>query len=185
MDVDALKADPQHPIPIRGLTFVPVGEHGFQTPTGKYELWSTVLEKHPGLDPLPTYRDAAEAQGEGYPFRLVAGARLPWALHSRLHDVPWLRSLRPEPLAELNDGDAAALGVGAGDMIEITTAAGTLPVRAATTYTVKPGTVHLYHGYREADVNALVPAGYNDPYSGFPGYRSVPCAVRKKKEEAK
>ena len=52
--------------------------------------------------------------------------------------------------------------------------------QANPTFTVKPGTVHLYHGYREADVNSIVPPGYNDPYSGFPGYRSVPCALRRK-----
>ena len=46
--------------------------------------------------------------------------------------------------------------------------------------TVKPGTVHMYHGYREADVNRIIPPGHNDPYSGFPGYRSVRCAVVKK-----
>jgi hypothetical protein len=35
----------------------------------------------------------------------------------------------------------------------------------------------MYQGYREADVNAIVPPGHNDPYSGFPGYRSVRCNV--------
>ena len=41
----------------------------------------------------------------------------------------------------------------------------------------------LYHGYREADVNAIIPAGHNDPYSGFPGYRSVRCRVEKEAQE--
>ena len=40
----------------------------------------------------------------------------------------------------------------------------------------------MYHGYREADVNSIVPPGHNDPYSGFPGYRSVRCAVVKKED---
>lgn len=26
---------------------------------------------------------------------LITGGRIPNAVHSRLHDVPWLRSLRP------------------------------------------------------------------------------------------
>ena len=41
----------------------------------------------------------------------------------------------------------------------------------------------LYHGYRETDVNAIIPAGHNDPYSGFPGYRSVRCRVEKEAQE--
>ena len=175
-DIDWLKADRQHPHRLPGFVPIPAGAHGFHTPTGRFELWSTVIEKHPGLDPLPTYRETV--QGD-YPFVLVTGARLPNALHSRLHDVPWLRSLRPSALADINDADAEAMGVHAGDRIVIATAAGRLSVPANPTCIVKPGTVHLYHGYREADANALVPPGFADPYSGFPGYRSVPCTVRK------
>ncbi|MGM9615333.1 MAG: molybdopterin-dependent oxidoreductase [Oscillospiraceae bacterium] len=182
VDVDALKLDRQHPQKIEGLRVTPVGEHGFSTPTGKFELYSTVIEKHPGLDPLPTYRDSAEEGGERYPFRLVAGARLPFALHSRLHDVPWLRSLRPEPTAELNAGDAEKLGIAEGDRIRIVTRAGAISVLAHPTDTVLPGTVNMYHGYREADVNAIIPPGYNDPYSGFPGYRSARCALEKEEQ---
>ena len=181
IDVDALKAHSQFPQKLEGVKTIPVGEHGFGTPTGKFELWSTVIEQIPGLDPLPTWRDSVDTVDPArYPFRLVAGARLPNALHSRLHDVPWLRSLRPQPTADLNDGDAQALGISQGDAIELTTSAGTITVAANPTRTVKPGTVFLYHGYREADVNSIVPPGHNDPYSGFPGYRSVRCAVTRK-----
>ena len=184
VDIDNLKAHRQFPQKLEGVKVVPVGEHGFRTPTGKFELWSTVMEKHPGLDPLPTYRDSIDdADPEQYPFRLVAGARLPNALHSRLHDVPWLRSLRPQPTADLNDEDAAALGIRRGDTIELSTQIGAITVAANPTKTVKSGTVFLYHGYREADVNAIIPPGHNDPYSGFPGYRSVRCAVTKKEAE--
>ena len=103
------------PQKLEGVKTIPVGEHGFGTPTGKFELWSTVIEQIPGLDPLPTWRDSVDAVDPArYPFRLVAGARLPNALHSRLHDVPWLRSLRPQPTADLNDGDAQALGISQG-----------------------------------------------------------------------
>lgn len=184
VDVDFLKAHSQFPQKLEGVKVIPVGEHGFQTPTGKFELWSTVIEKHPGLDPLPTWRDSADdADPAQFPFRLVAGARLPNALHSRLHDVPWLRSLRPVPMADLNDQDAARLGVARGDLIRLSTSAGSLIVAANPTRRALPGTVWLYHGYREADVNAIIPAGHNDPYSGFPGYRSVRCRVEKEAQE--
>lgn len=181
IDIDQLKANSQFPQKAEGVTVVPVGEHGFRTPTGKFELWSTVIEKYPGLDPLPTWRDSIDDADPGeYPFRLVAGARLPNTLHSRLHDVPWLRSLRPEPMADLNDEDCKRLEIRKGDQITLSTRVGGIHVLANPTKTVKPGTVHMYHGYREADVNSIIPPGHNDPYSGFPGYRSVRCAVTKK-----
>ena len=178
VDLDFLKAHSQFPQKLEGVRVIPVGQHGFQTPTGKFELYSTIIARHPGLDPLPTYRDSVDdADPERYPFRLVSGARLPTALHSRLHDVPWLRSMRPHPTADLNDRDAEALGIRRGDLIRLTTQAGSITVEANPTLRAKPGTVYMYHGYREADVNAIIPPGHNDPYSGFPGYRSVRCAV--------
>ena len=183
IDIDGLKKHSQLPQKQDRVRFVPVGEHGFHTPTGKFELWSTIIEKHPGLDPLPTWRDSADdADPAVYPFRLVSGARLPHALHSRLHDVPWLRAMRPEPTADLNDGDAALLGIRPGDRITLATSAGSVTAAANPTARAKRGTVFMYHGYREADVNAIVPPGHNDPYSGFPGYRSVRCAVRRSEE---
>lgn len=181
IDIDYLKANSQFPQKLEGIPVTPVGQHGFRTPTGKFELWSTVIEQFPGLDPLPTYRDSIDdADPEKYPFRLVSGARLPNALHSRLHKVPWLRSLRPQPMADLNDGDCMRLGIGKGDVVSLSTGVGSITVLANPTRTVKPGTVFMYHGYSEADVNSIIPPGHNDPYSGFPGYRSVRCAVEKK-----
>ena len=180
IDVDFLKANRQFPQKLEGVEVIPVGEHGFHTPTGKFELWSTIIEKHPGLDPLPTYKDSInDADPQQYPFRLVAGARLPTALHSRLHNVPWLRSMRPDPMADLNDEDCKRMGIKAGDTISLCTHVGSITVKANPTSVVKPGTVHMYHGYSEADVNSIIPPGHNDPYSGFPGYRSVRCAVKK------
>lgn len=183
IDVDALKAHTHAPQK-QNEPVIPVGQHGFQTPTGKFELWSTILEKHPGFDPLPTWKDSADdADPEKFPFRLVTGARLPNTLHSRLHDVPWLRSLRPEPTADINDEDAKAMGIRRGDHIRIATTAGSIVTAVNPTYMVKPGTVHMYHGYREADTNSIIPAGHNDPYSGFPGYRSVRCCITKEVQE--
>ena len=177
VDVDHLKANRQFPQKL-DVDVIPVGQHGFHTPTGKFELWSTTIDGIPGLDPLPTYKDSInDADPEEYPFRLVSGARLPTTLHSRLHDVPWLRSMRPDPTADLNDKDAEALGIKRGDWITISTHVGSVTVCANPTLRVKPGTIFMYHGYREADINSIIPSGHNDPYSGFPGYRSVRCAV--------
>lgn len=155
---------------------------GYHTPTGKFELKSALLEANPhwGLDSLPTYQPPlSEEDNPEYPLALCAGARLPNALHSRLHDVPWLRSLRTEPMADISLEDAQARDIQKGDWIELYTAKGSIRVQANPTVQVLPGTVHMYHGYREADVNSLLDQAVLDPYSGFPAYRSVCCNIRK------
>ena len=42
------------------------------------------------------------------------------------------------------------------------------------------GTVYIYHGYPEADVNTLLDPEKVDPYSGFPAFRSSRAGIRKK-----
>lgn len=157
-------------------------EAGLPTPTGKFELKSELIAAHPEwhLDALPTYTPPQEPEElEGYPFRLVAGARLPNAIHSRLHDVPWPRSLRAVPQAEISLEDAAELGIVAGDRIRVITKKGYLSLEAAPTATVKQGQVFVYHGYREADPNSIFSADKLDPYSGFAGYRGFRCRIEK------
>ena len=180
VDVDELKQSRQLPQKQTRAHYIPVGQHGFHTPTGKFELYSTILEEFEGLDPLPTWKDSADgADPEVYPFRLVTGARLPGALHSRLHDVPWARALQPTAEVELHPAEGERLGVSEGDRVTLTTTAGSITLPVHLTLRVPEGTAWLYHGYPEADANSIVPPGHNDPYSGFPGYRSVRCAVTK------
>ena len=158
-------------------------QRGLDTPSGKFELDSLAVAAcgGAGLDTLPVYRPPLNGVSpEQYPFRLCAGPRIPNALHSRLHAVPWNRSLRPDPMADLNPADAAGLGVGQGEEIELFTPFGCICVRANLTAAVDRGTVYLFHGYPEADVNTLMDPDHLDPYSGFPAYRSQRLGVRKK-----
>lgn len=156
--------------------------HGCHTPSGKFEFDSELIKSIPkefGLDSLPTYREEFEDIRAGREFILSTGVRIPNAIHSRLHDVPWLRGLRPNPMADINDEDAARLGIGQGDDIRIETVRSSVQVKANVTSTVMKGTVHLYHGYKEANANALLPANWTDPYSGYPAYKSIGCNIVK------
>ena len=86
---------------------------GLDTKSGKFELDSSLIKDHPewGLDSLPTYCDSLDgADEEKYPFALCAGARIPNAIHSRLHEVPWVRSLRPHPTADISLEDGKTPG---------------------------------------------------------------------------
>ena len=155
---------------------------GAKTPSGKFELYSETIAAlgRPDLNPLPDYESPEDGGDPAeYPFILSSGARLPHTLHSRMHDVPWARSLRPNPMADINDEDAKALGIVYNDVITLTSQVGSITVRANPTPMILPGNIQMYHGYAEADVNELVPAEHLDPYSGYPGYNFVRCRIVK------
>ena len=190
MKIEELKKHPAGmfvPDPIRP-TYKKYAKNGFNTPSGKMELSSVLMEKHsdyPGIDGLPLYAEpkyspaSAQERAAEYPFILSAGTRLPMFIHSRTFRLPWTRSLRPDAAADLNPGDAKTLGIVNGDQIELATPSGSIRVRANLTNMVRPGVVHMYHDYPEADVNTLIEGDYVDPVSGFPGFKALLCAVRK------
>ena len=75
---------------------------------------------------------------------------------------------------------AQALGLEAGDDMELYTPRGTIVVKAKPSHRVQKGVVFFYHGYSEADVNSLMDKDHVDPYSGFPAYNATRCGMRKK-----
>jgi anaerobic selenocysteine-containing dehydrogenase len=169
-------------------TFKRYEKTGFPTPSGKMEFASSVLEQHagmPGLEPLPVYREpdlsptSTPEIAEEFPLVLGTGSRLPMFIHSRTFRLPWTRSLRPAPMADLNPATALRLGIAQGDRIELSTPRGSVQVLANLTELAHPESVHMFHDYPDADINSLLPGDYLDPISGFPGYKSSLCSVRK------
>ena len=163
-------------------------EQGPNTPSGKLELYSERIAKIDpsyGLDPLPVWyegdqeMDGTRKDPDQYPFVLMTGARLPHTIHSRAHKVPWLRSLRPDPMVDMNPEDAKRLGISQGDKVRLFNDTGEIHVLANLTLVANTGDLHLIHGYEEACATDLVPWTLLDPYSGFPGYKQVRCGIEK------
>lgn len=182
IDLEELKKHPEMPQKIVGIEQTPVGKHKFETSTGKFELDSTLIASlgETGLDTLPTFVCSEDdANPEHYPLILSTGIRIPGGLHSRLHDCPSARSLRPEPAADISTEDAGSLDIVSGDSVRIETGHGQVVVKANPTPVIPKGMVSLYHGYREADANSLLSYDHRDPYSGFPGYRCIRCRIEK------
>ena len=175
------------PLPVRSpnaTRYVPgtVLREGFRTPTGKIELSCSILEEmsRPDLDPLPIHKSSDDdADPAEFPFTLMSGARIPNAVHSRTHNVPWLRSLRPDPSADINPADAKRLGIKQGDTIRIVSQVASITVKANVSHISNVGDINMYHGYREANVNSLIPVDHLDPYTGFPGYKQLRCRIEK------
>ena len=187
-----LKKAEGRPVKVASKPYIPGSfiENGTTTPTGKFEFYSTSIasiDPKYGLNPLPEYEDALFDQNDEetrtkYPFMLITGIRVPHTIHSRLHEVPWLRSLRPKPFIDVNKKDAAAMNIHDGDMMEVTSPYGKIRVMAHLTAKMKPGVLHMTHGYSEANVNCLIGKDHLDRYSGFPGLKAMRTNIRKCEE---
>ena len=160
-------------------------KEGFQTPSGKVEIASSVLAEH-GIDPLPVYREPPESPlsrpdlAGRYPLVLTSGARVMAYTHSQFRNIGQLRQLMPEPLADINPADAAPRGINTGDTIKISSPRGTIIVKAKVTDTILTGVVSVPHHWPdEANVNALVDDKNLDPISGFLPCKSLLCQVAK------
>jgi anaerobic selenocysteine-containing dehydrogenase len=127
-------------------------ERGFSTPTGKVELYSTVLEKW-GYDPLPKYTELPESPVskpellDQYPYILNAGLRTPTFFHSANRNIPWLREIRPDPIVEIHPDTAQKHGIEEGDWVYIESPRGRVKERAKFNEGIDPRVIVAEHGW--------------------------------------
>jgi anaerobic selenocysteine-containing dehydrogenase len=172
---------------------------GFFTPSGKVELYSSILEKH-GYDPLPNYIENQESLvrtpellGE-YPFILITGGRQIGYFHSEGRQITSLRRMCPEPLVEINSETAVKLGIKDGDWVYIETprGKGRVKQKARLTNSLQPQVVHAQHhwwlperpgpdhGLWEHNINVIIPNDPPyDPVFGSTPLRGLLCKVYK------
>jgi cysteine desulfurase NifS len=169
------------------------GKPGFDTPTGKFEILSTVLEDY-GYEPLPKYVEPVEGPvsrpdlAADYPLVFNSGARPHTDFRSQHHGVEGLVRDHPEPTVEINAEDASRRGIETGDLVEVRTPRGEVPFRARVTGEIAQGAVECSMGggtavgpeaWREWNVNELTDLDNHDDISGFPVYKALLCDVRK------
>ena len=182
LTLSELKAQPEGLPARKTRSGKPFGyERGLNTPSGKVEFTSTLLN-HCGRDDhraLPEFRDWREMAGDRarFPFLLVSGGRRPQFFHSCTYRVPWLDQLEPHPSVYINPVDMKKTGLTAGDAAVVRTPLGALRFTVVPDIGVKPGVVHIYHDDPGGSVNNLLSDDWLDPISGFPGFRSAVCAV--------
>ena len=66
-----------------------------------------------------------------------------------------------------------------GDPVQVVSSCGSISAVAELNPSCHPGVVRFYHGNPQADVNELIPEEYLDPVSGFPGFKSWFCEVKR------
>ena len=172
----------------------PDGKPGFDTPSGKFEIASTILEEH-GYDPLPVYTEPQESplsqpeKAKKFPLVFNSGARVTTDFHAQHHGIASLLKERPEPTVTINVSDARARGIKNGDLVHIKTSRGQITLRAIVTDSIVKGAVEANMGggchvgpkaWQEGNINELTDLQQYDPISGFPVYKALLCDVLKK-----
>ncbi len=169
---------------------------GFSTPTGKFELYSTMLEKW-GYDPLPRYREPLESPYSNpgtvkqYPYILITGRRIPGFFHSENRQLPWMRELNRDPVVEIHPDAAKKEGINEGDWVIIESPRGKIRQRAKLFPGMDPRIVSAEHGWwfpenkdpghgwRESNINMLTDNSYAncDPAMGATHIRTLMCRI--------
>jgi anaerobic selenocysteine-containing dehydrogenase len=163
-------------------------KRGFRTPSGKVELYSSILEGF-GYDPLPIYKEPAEsplsqpALAQEYPLLCNNGVKPLVHTHSQFHGLPGIREIFPEPYAALNPATASQYGVQEGEWIAVESPRARVKLKAKTTKAVPPGTVFIPHGWREPRYNDLTDDKAVDPIGGGFSTRAFLCRIEKLKGE--
>ncbi len=171
----------------------PDGNPGFDTPTGKFEIWSTIFEDY-GYEPLPKYSEVREGPlgnphlTKEFPLVFNSGARPQTDFRSQHHGIPGLVNDNPEPTVELNPADAKERNIETGDLVHVSTARGSVPFRARVTEDIMGGVIECNMGggtpvgpkaWQEWNVNELTDLNNYDEISGFPVYKALLCEVSK------
>lgn len=156
--------DPEHPG--QNILF---GE-GFPTSDGRAHL-----------KPVESM-DPAETPDDEYPMVLTTGRLLEhWHTGAMTRRASNLDFLEPEAVAMLNPGQLGDLGLGAGDMLRVTTRRGSVELRARADREVPDGMVFIPFCFHEAAANILTNPQL-DPYGKIPEFKY--CAVRVEKADA-
>ena len=120
-------------------------ETGFATPSGKVELYSSVLEEM-GFDPLPYYREGPEVS-EAYPYAVFSGVREDPYFQTGQRNIPELRKRCPLPSIFIHPDDASKEGLVDGDWVKLETAYGEVTAELAVQDSMKPGHLRVPHGW--------------------------------------
>jgi len=180
----------------------PDNKAGFNTPTRKVELYSTVFEEL-GLDALPYFEEPPESPvstpdiAKEYPLVLTTGAKTSAFFHSEHRQIPSLRRINPDPITQIHPETAEKLGIKDGDWIYLENKYGKCKQRAKLTEGIHPRVVHAQHGWWfpekpgpepslfgvwESNVNLLLPGGWTGKAGlGYP-FKAQMCRVYRTEE---
>jgi thiosulfate reductase / polysulfide reductase chain A len=175
---------------------------GFATPSGKFELYSNVLNEL-GYDPLPFYEEPPESPvrtpevAKEYPLILNTGGRFMPMFQSEHRQLGMgLREQHPDPLVEIHPDTAREHGLVEGDWAYIETLRGVIKLKVKISDRIHPRVINCeylwwfpeqpaqepwLHGLWPSNVNVLTMDDLDtcDPLTGGWPMRALLCKVYK------
>ncbi len=130
----------------------PDGQVGFNTRTGRIELWCTLYNGY-GLDPLPVYEEPTHSpyrtpeEYEQFPVVLTTGSRN-WSLfHSEHRQIPRMRALHPDPTVLVPTDIAEKFDLADGEWVVLRNQFGSCKRKVVIDQTMAPGIASTDHGW--------------------------------------
>ena len=118
---------------------------GFATPSGKVELYSSVLEDM-GFDPLPYYREGPTPNAE-YPYAVFTGVREDPFFQTGQRNIEVLRARCPTPKLFLHPTDAQREALQEDDWVILESATGKVTAQVSIQSSMKEGHIRVPHGW--------------------------------------
>ncbi|MGI5936163.1 MAG: molybdopterin-containing oxidoreductase family protein [Oscillospiraceae bacterium] len=172
-------------------------KRGFKTPSGKFELYSSAIERAGG-DPLPFWREVPESPAsrpdlaEKFPLILTTGCRKQEYFISNGRQIKSLRKNAKFPLVSMHPDTAKKYGIEEGDWVWIETPRGKITQKAVFKPEMDPRVINCemgwwypeagppYYGWDESNANILTNGdGPWDPFIGAYQLRALMCNISK------
>jgi anaerobic selenocysteine-containing dehydrogenase len=170
---------------------------GFNTPSGKFELYSNEMEQLGG-DPLPFWTEppltpvSRPELTREYPYILITGGRRQQYFISNNRQIKSLRRRYPFPLVRMHPDTAQRHGISDGDWVYIKTSQGRITQKAKLEPDMEPRVVNCDfgwwypeagapdYGWFESNANVLTACDNGcDPYMGSYQLRGILCSIYK------
>ncbi|MDR0817340.1 MAG: molybdopterin-dependent oxidoreductase [Clostridiales Family XIII bacterium] len=136
---------------------------GFATPTGKIEVYSTVLEQL-GYDPLPYYEEPAESPVSTpeltpeYPLVLTTGGNFRPMFHSENRQLGiGTREQYPEPIMDIHPDTAKEHGIADGDWVYVESPRGVIKQKARVADEIDPRVINVQSHWWFPEQPARIP----------------------------
>ena len=166
------------------LTYERYKKSGFNTPSGKVELYASVFEEN-GCDPLPRYTEPFQSPvktpelAKEFPLIMTSGRR-PFFRHTENRQNPVLLELCPQPPVRIHPETAMNAGISHGDPVIIETPTGSCKAIAELTLGLHPGVIQTMPGWPGTEnVNNLIPWDEFAQGIGTVSMHSIMCRIEK------
>ena len=172
LTIDDLKSGP---VILPGAKSIPWQDKKFDTPSGKYELYSNSA-KEQGFQPLPIYKDLSIRKTDEYPFYLLT-------LHTKdsINSQHFLLAeVNQVPIVYINREMASEKNIKSGNIVQVYTETGSLDCIVECKENIKKDIVMIHEGWwlqRSGGVNKLTSEKYSDIGKNAAYYECL-CNIR-------